>query len=135
MFARWGNLVVRGRWIVLAAALVLVLLGGTWGAGVFHAVSGGGFNDPNSASNRVRQQVTRELGVQDTDVLALYSSPTLTVDDPAFESAVVMTLAAVRTRHEVDGIVSYYDTKAPALVSRDRHATYVMITLRVGPDE
>jgi trehalose monomycolate/heme transporter len=135
MFARWGNLVVRGRWIVLAAALVLVLLGGTWGAGVFHAVSGGGFNDPNSASNRVRQQVTRELGVQDTDVLALYSSSTLSVDDPAFQSAVSMTLAAVRTRHQVATIVSYYDTKAPALVSRDRHATYVMIILRPGSDE
>ncbi len=135
MFARWGNVVVRGRWIVLAAALALVVLGVTWGTGVFHAVSGSGFNDPNSASNRVRQQVIRELGVQDTDVLALYSSPTLTVDDPAFRAAVEQTLGAVRSRPEVASVASYYDTQAPALVSRDRHETYATITLRVGSDE
>ncbi len=134
MFARWAHVVVRGRWIVLAAGLALVIVGLTWGTGVFGALSGGGFNDPNTASNGVRQQVTARLGDQDADILALYSSPSSTVDDPAFRAGVTGALDRVRSRPEVARITSYYDTGAAALVSADRHATYAVILLRPGSD-
>jgi trehalose monomycolate/heme transporter len=134
MFASWAKVVVRGRWVVLAAGLALVIVGATWGTGVFGVLSGGGFNDPGTASNAVRQQVVQRLGDQDADVLALYSSPTLTVEDPAFKAAVTAALDRVRYRVEVDQVRSYYDTQAPALVSADRHATYAVIRLRPGGD-
>src|SRR2546421_1537334 len=134
MFARWAQFVVRARWAVLAAGLVLVVLGVTWGTGVFGVLSGGGFNDPHTASNGVRQQITQRLGDPDADILALYSSPALTVDDPAFRSAVNGALDRVRGRVEVVSLTSYLETPAPALVSKDRHATYVLIQLRPGDD-
>jgi RND superfamily putative drug exporter len=134
MFSSWGRLVVRGRRLVLVAGLALVVIGATWGTGIFGALSGGGFNDPHTASGQVRDQITRQLGAQETDILALYASPTRTVDDPAFQTAVQATLAEVRGRPQVAGVVSYYDTRSPLLVSRNRHATYAMITLRPGGD-
>src|SRR5689334_21039657 len=104
MFAWWGRVVVRARWIVLALGLVLVLVGATWGAGVFGAVSSGGFSDPHTRSNQVRDQITRELGPQNTDVIALYSSPDRTVDDPAFQAAVTTALGRVANHPGVSSV-------------------------------
>ncbi|HEX5598895.1 MAG TPA: MMPL family transporter [Micromonosporaceae bacterium] len=133
MFA-WGRAVVRLRWAVLAAAIVLVAVGVTWGAGVFGALTGGGFEDPNSESSRARERITAELGNQDVHVLVLYSSYTATVDEPAFRDPVTATLQQLRQRPEVENVTSWYETPAPALVSADRHATYAALRLR-GVDE
>ena len=63
MFARLGRFVVTARWVVLAAAAVLVAVGATWGTGVFGSLSSGGFADQDSASAKVRQQVVQQLGL------------------------------------------------------------------------
>src|SRR5688572_4305419 len=101
MFAGWGRLVVRGRWIVLAAAVGFVALGVLWGSGVFGQLTGGGFDDPASESSRARARAIAEIGVRDVDIVVLYSSATTTVSDPAFRDPVAATLAAVRGRPEV----------------------------------
>ncbi len=135
MFERWGRFVARARWAVLAAGVALVVAGVAWGTGVFGSLSAGGFNDPNTAASKVRQQMTERLGEHRGDVIALYSSPDRTVDDPAFRAAVTGALARVGQRPEVSTVVSFYDTAAPNLVSRDRHATYALIRLQPGGDD
>lgn len=132
MFGWWGRAVVRLRWWVLAGTAALVVLGATWGAGVFGSLTGGGYDDPGSPSSRAHQRITQELGRQDVDLLVLYSSPTATVDDAAMLTPVRTALAALRARLEVTNVVSYYDTGAEDLVSVDRHATYVAVQLRTG---
>ena len=130
MFAWWGRVVVRARWAVLAAALVLVGVGATWGTGVFGALIGGGFDDPDMESSRIEQQITEQLGNQGADLIVLYSSETHTVDEPAFRDPVTATLARLRERPEVATVASWYDTQAPALLASDRHATYAAVQLR-----
>lgn len=125
---------VRLRWAVLAVGAALVVVGVTWGVGVFGVLSSGGFDDPRSGSSRAAERIEQELGRQDFDVLVLYSSPTATVDDPGLRDPVTATLAALRQRPEVDSVVSYYDTRAPNLVSTDRHATYAAIQLRADEE-
>jgi trehalose monomycolate/heme transporter len=134
MFAWWGRTVVRVRWAVIIAGLALVVVGATWGTGVFGAMTNGGFEDPDSESTRAAQRIVTEIGRQDVDVIALYSSTTRTVDDPDFRDAVTATVAALRQRPEVVQVVSYYETSAPAFVSTDRHATYTAIRLRDSGD-
>ncbi|MBO0871699.1 MAG: MMPL family transporter, partial [Micromonosporaceae bacterium] len=135
MFTRWGLFVARARWWILAAGVVLVVVGAAWGSGVFGAVSGGGFNDPGSPSQRVRDQITSEFGQTEPDLLVLYSSPTRTVDDPVFRSAVTGVLARLAGRPEVAGVASWYSTGLPVYLATDRHATYAAITLRPGADD
>jgi uncharacterized membrane protein YdfJ with MMPL/SSD domain len=126
--------VVRFRWLVLAAAAALVVLGAAWGTGVFGSLTGGGFDDPGAESTRFRERTIAELGNQDVDVLVLYSA-TAAVDDPAFRDPVTATLAKVRALPQVESVTSFYDTGSPALVAADRRATYAMIQLRaVDPD-
>ena len=59
MLARWSSTVIRARWLVLAAGLVLALAGAVWGSGVFGSLVNGGFDDPASASARVQQIAAR----------------------------------------------------------------------------
>jgi RND superfamily putative drug exporter len=103
-----------------------------WGTGVFGRLSGGGFNDPGSESALVREQAFQAFGPRDPDVLALYSSPTATVTDPAFRDAVTAALDRAKASPQVASVISFYDTGSPDLVSTDRHATYAAIILRPG---
>ncbi|BFU42905.1 MMPL family transporter [Krasilnikovia sp. MM14-A1004] len=135
MFGWWGRVVVRVRWWVIAAALALVVTGATWGAGVFGALTGGGYADPNSESNRAAKSIAAELGRHDPDVLILWSSDTATVDDATFRSAVSARVAALKARSEVVAVTSYLDGRAPALVSNDRHATYAAVQLADGSED
>lgn len=135
MFGWWGRTVVRLRWAVLAVAAALIVVGSTWGPGVFGSLTGGGFDDPASESSRAHRRIAAELGDQHVDILVLYSSDSTTVDEPAFRDPVTATLARVREHPAVTHVTSWYDTPTPALVSRDRHATYAMIRLRATDED
>ncbi|MFC6017380.1 MMPL family transporter [Plantactinospora solaniradicis] len=127
---------VRLRWAVLAAGMVLVAVGAAWGTGVFGSLTGGGFDDSASESSRADQRIRAELGNQGADLVVLYSSDTATVDQPAFRDPVTATLDRLRQRPEVARVTSWYDTQAPALLANDRHSTYAAVQLRVtDPDE
>jgi RND superfamily putative drug exporter len=112
----------------------VVLAAAAYGIGVFAHLSNGGFDDPatDSAKELVLEQAT--FPGRETDLVVVYSSPTLTVEDAAFQRAVTGTLAAL-PKSDVGGVVTYYDTKSPGLVSSDGHATRVIVTLAgVGQD-
>jgi uncharacterized membrane protein YdfJ with MMPL/SSD domain len=133
MFATWGRAMVRWRGLVLVAAAGLVIVGATWGAGVFEALSSGGFEDPNSESARAYEQITEEFGQQSADLLVLYESQE-PVASPPVQEAITDTLEQLRQQPEVASVVSWYDTGSPALVSTDGLATYAIVQL-VGEDE
>ncbi|MGI5213704.1 MMPL family transporter [Plantactinospora sp. CA-290183] len=136
MFAWWGRTVVRVRWVVLAAALVLAALGVAWGSGVFGSLTGGGFDDPASESSRTERQITAQLGNQGADLVVLYSSASVAVDQPAFRAPVTAILDRLRQHPEIASVSSWYETGAPNLLATDRHATYALVQLRAtDPDE
>ncbi len=81
MFGRWGAFVVRARWVVIAAAVALVIVGATWGAGVFGHLASGGFLDQNSPSAQVRNQINAAFGPQDADIFVLYTAKAGAITD------------------------------------------------------
>ncbi|TPG12530.1 MMPL family transporter [Pedococcus bigeumensis] len=125
---RWGQFVAQRSWMVLLGGIAVVLAAAAYGIGVFGNLSNGGFDDPatDSAKELVLEQAT--FPGRETDLVVVYSSPTLRVEDPAFRSAVTDTLAAL-PKSDVAGAQTYYDTKSPGLVSSDGHATRVIVTL------
>lgn len=135
MFAWWGRAVVRLRWLVLGIAAGVLVIGASWGGGVFGDLISGGFDDPGSASSKAHREITAQLGRQDVDILALYSSDTLRHDEPAFRDAVTAVTARLAGRPEVASVVSAYTPGVPGrFFSSDGHATYVAVQLR-GEDE
>ncbi|RKF27123.1 MMPL family transporter [Micromonospora globbae] len=135
MFGWWGRAVVRLRWAVLAAAVLLAAVGATWGAGVFGQLTGGGFDDPASESSRAYARITDELGPQGADLIVLWSSDTATADQPAFRDPVTATVSRLRERPEVTSVTTWYDSGAPALLATDRRATYALVRLRGGDED
>jgi RND superfamily putative drug exporter len=133
MFERWGRTVFRRRWWVIGLAVAFMAFGGIWGTQVFGALTTEGFDDPASESSRAVERAEATLGRTGNDVVVLYSNPGMTVDDPAFQRAVTGTLDALPD-DVVTGVVTYWSTTSPALVTHDRHATYAVLTL-AGDDE
>ena len=131
MFRWWGGAVVRVRWWVVAASFALVVAGATWGAGVFGALTGGGYDDPDSESNRAAAAVAA-LGQRPPDLVVLWSSDTRTVDDPAFRASVAGAVRTIRSQPQVESVTSYLDARTPALISTDRRATYAAVRLFEG---
>ena len=136
MFAWWGTVVTKLRKLLIVLGIAFGAFAGIWGTGVFSSLDGdSSLDDPNSESQLINDRVTEELGRQSTDLVALYSSDTLSVDDPAFEQAVVEVTDTIRDRPEVELVTTYYETEADNLVSTDGSATYVPIRFVAGTDD
>ncbi|BCB76557.1 MMPL family transporter [Phytohabitans flavus] len=133
MFERLGRAMFRRRWWVIGLAVAFMAFGGIWGTQVFGALTTEGFDDPASESSRAVERAEATLGRTGNDVVVLYTSPSMSVDDPAFQRAVTETLDTLPD-DVVTGAVTYWSTNSPALVSHDRHATYAVLTL-AGDDE
>ena len=128
-FAALGRLAVRRRWGIVAAYVLLLPVAVWLGGPVLGRLRVGGFEDPGAESWRVRTELVRELGVGVTDVIALYSGKTGSVDDPAMRTGVLAAIEKVEQQPGVLRVMSYYTTGAAALVSRDRAATFIVVTL------
>src|SRR4051812_33446800 len=128
MFEALGRVIYRRRRWVVSLALLLVAAAAVWGTGVFGKLTGAGFDDPGSESAHAAQAAAAHLGRDGADVVVLYSSRDLTVDDAAFREAVTTTLDALPA-DEVARTTTFWSTGAAPLVSENRHATYAVLTL------
>ena len=128
MFEALGHQVFRWRRWVLALAGVFVAVAMLWGTGVFGSLSDGGFEDPASDSARADKLIAATTDGPRADVVAIYRTPTGSVDDPAFRSSVESVLAGL-PHDQVVSSATYWQTHSPAMVSTDRHATYAVLEL------
>ncbi|TQN31909.1 RND superfamily putative drug exporter [Haloactinospora alba] len=133
MFSALGRFSHRGRTWILVATGFFVVLASLWGTGIFDAVSEGGFEDPDAESTRAGEVIEDELGHDAVDVTAVYRSDELTVGDREFASAVQRTVDDLPDDVVAD-TTTYWDNgigerERSVLVSEDRDATYVALTL------
>jgi putative drug exporter of the RND superfamily len=136
MFARWGRLVYRFRWATLIASAVLL------GLSVAAALTGaplagnGGFG-ANLAAGTAAKLITSEIRAQGTSSGSsfelIYGSPTLTANDPAFQSSLENSIAPLAFDSRVSSILTPYDGAAiqhSAFISRDTHEALVVVELK-----
>jgi trehalose monomycolate/heme transporter len=135
MFAWWGRVVVRARWFVLAATLVVVAVGAGWGSGIFGALASGGFDDPASESSRAHERIADAFGPVGDDLVVLYTLPTATADQPALAGPVQSVIDRLDGRPEVMSVGSFYDGEHPTFVSTDGHSTYITVRLRENDED
>ncbi|MFE9244593.1 MMPL family transporter [Nocardiopsis sp. NPDC006938] len=132
-FGRLGLGAHRGRWWILALTGLFAAFSVVWGLGVFSDVSQSGFEDPDSESSRAMDVLQEELGHDDIDIIAVYRSDEMRVDNPTFAQA-VRRITDVLPGDVVAGYDLYLDEELSdvergMLVSEDMHATYVPVTL------
>ncbi len=125
----WGRFVAGHARAVLLLGAAVVVAAGVFGLAVFGSLANGGFDTPGSDSATELALEQASFGGYSADVIAIYSSPTMLATDPAFQSAVTSTLAALPT-DAIHRVTTMYGAPSPAgLLSGDQHATRVIITL------
>jgi uncharacterized membrane protein YdfJ with MMPL/SSD domain len=134
VFERWGRTAYRRRRLILLIALLVVVVGVVWGTTIFAKVqTAGGFDAPNSQSQHEANLATQAFGRDAGDVVVLYSSKTLTIASPAFQSAVTSTLAAL-PHSKVESSATYWSTRSPSFASVSGHQTYAVLELAGASD-
>ncbi|HEX8780635.1 MAG TPA: hypothetical protein VF728_05650, partial [Nocardioides sp.] len=128
MLDRWGSFVARRAIVVLLASLLVAAGAGVYGAGVFDSLSQGGFDDASAESSRELDREQEVFGNSTADVVALYSSKRLEVSDPRFRQRVTAVLRNL-PEGTTTRVVDHWSTRSPDLVSKDGHATQVLISL------
>ncbi|MFP5345513.1 MAG: MMPL family transporter [Actinomycetes bacterium] len=128
MFDRLATLLQRHRRTVLALAAGVAAVGLLWGSHLFGSLTSGGFTDPASESARAKALATEHFGRLDPDVVVLFSSRSMTVDDVRYRRAVETHLAGVPTYHVLK-VVTYWSSGSPSLVSKDRRQTFALVQL------
>jgi len=134
MFEAWGRGLYRARRLTLVIAVLFAVAAGVWGTGVFSKLtSGNSFTPPDSQSNSEGSLAASTFGRADADVVVLYHSATMTVQDPAYRRAVTAALAGLPSA-DVARTTTYWSSGQHALVSADRHSTYAVLQL-AGADD
>jgi uncharacterized membrane protein YdfJ with MMPL/SSD domain len=88
-----------------------------------------GFDDPNSENSVIEPIIGKASGVwPGARTVALYRAPTgETVDDPAVRAGVQRLARQLRQTRDVKRVLTYYDTRDPFFVSRDRTSTVLAV--------
>jgi len=129
MIERWGAFVARRALAVLLAGLAVAVAAGAYGFGVFDHLSQGGFDDKSSQSARELQGERDTFGNQNVDVVAIYTSQSLTASDPQFKAGVEQVVSGL-TPGTTTNVTPYYAAPPDAgLVSKDGHSVQVLISL------
>ncbi|MBA2559159.1 MAG: MMPL family transporter [Propionibacteriales bacterium] len=134
MLKVWAGVVTRHAGLVLVLGVSAIVAAAVFGLGVFGALSEGGFEDPNSESSMELAAERANFPSHDADVVVIYSSPDLTVDDALFKQSVEAVVASLPAQ-AVDRVESDVDTPERGLVSEDGHATMVLVSLAGDSDE
>ncbi len=128
MMQTWGRVVAERAWAVLIGGLALVAAAAVFGLGVFGSLSNGGFDDRASESARSLAKEHATFTSHDADIVVIYSSPSMKVSDPAFRESVSNVIRGL-PKGSTSRVTSWYQTPSPTLVSKDQHATRVIIAL------
>src|SRR5665811_261361 len=112
MMQSWGHFVARRAWTVLVAGVVLVAAAAVFGLGVFGSLSNGGFDGPASESARSLVAEHAAFTSHDADIVVIYSSPAMTVSDPAFRESVSKVIAGL-PKGSMHRVTTWYQTPSP----------------------
>ncbi|MGV9676133.1 MMPL family transporter [Nocardia sp. NPDC003482] len=145
MFTRWGDLVFKFRFAVLAAVVAALLGMGGYGFGVEKHLSSSGWFDPNAESSQAARLVDEAYGRDHTgDVLLLYTAPDgKTVDDPDFSARITDSLNALPQQHpdQITGVNASYWRLANSktqyssiLATQDKKVAFASVAIK-GDDD
>jgi putative drug exporter of the RND superfamily len=127
-----GKFAYRHRWTVILLWAVALLAALPLIPQASQRLQFGGFTSDDMESVRTQQLLDHSIGAQPSSLVVLFTSPTLTADDPEFNRQVTYALAGLKDAPEVAQVVDHLTN--PRQISPDRHAAYELVVLNVGED-
>jgi uncharacterized membrane protein YdfJ with MMPL/SSD domain len=129
VFAAVGRFDYRYRRSLPAVGLAVVIGLNVWASAAGGELIQGGWVINGSEEQMAEERLADRFGEQATTMLVVYRDPEGDAASPAFGETVRESLAAVADDPAVGEVVSYADTGAEDLLSRDGGATLAVITL------
>jgi uncharacterized membrane protein YdfJ with MMPL/SSD domain len=136
MFARWGRFVYRFRWATLIASALLLGLSVVAILTGAHLTSSGNFgaNLPaGQAAKLVNDEIHAQGATAGSSFELIFSSSSLTANDPQFQSALEDGVAALNFDSRVSAVSTPYNVPAnerSAFISRNSHEALVVVELK-----
>ncbi|MFF3484315.1 MMPL family transporter [Streptomyces sp. NPDC002701] len=131
---RLVQLLSRWRYAFLALTVLVTIVLGAVGVGVFGKLSGGGWTPADSESARA-DALLREHFQSGTPDLVLLVGAAGSVDEPRAAAAGRLLTERLRGDARVLHLDSYWPQGDPALVARDRRTALISLRLRGGEQE
>jgi uncharacterized membrane protein YdfJ with MMPL/SSD domain len=123
----------NGRRVLLVAVLVTAIAG-AFGFGVAKHMSPYGADDPDTQSVQATHRFDAATGRKiDPGIVAIVSAGDLQA--PTVERRVEQVTGQLRAEPDVASAVSFYETRDPAMVSRDGRSTYVVAYFKPRSDK
>ena len=132
MFYRIGRAMVRLRYLIVGLWAIAVLAALPFAPRAPEQLSPGGFSSPQMQSQQAVDALQQRLRTNFTNVLVIFSSATLTADDPRFVAEADAAAAGLQRWSEVSQVVPF--TLDPSQISHDRHTAYTAVFLKADPD-
>jgi RND superfamily putative drug exporter len=131
-FARFADLMYRGRWIVIVFWIVLISAAAPILAPrAAEVLKGGGLAVAGTESVKADKLLGDDFKLSsETNLVVVFRSATLKVDDQAFQDQVNSAVTRIKKVKNVDQVVTYYGVKAESLVSSDRHTTLASVVIK-----
>jgi putative drug exporter of the RND superfamily len=132
MFHRLGLQMVRWRYWIVGIWALAVLIGLPFAPRVAEVLAPGGFSSNSMESQQAINALQKGLSTSFTSVQVVFSSTTMTADDPRFVAEAQVAVANLSDWSEVAGVVPF--SVNPTQISRDRRAAYTVVLLKSDPD-
>ena len=136
VLGRFTHVLIRLRWFVLAAWVIILAVSSALAPLVFSSLSSGGFSGGNTESDIALNKLS-VLGLDEAAVEVVFHSDTLTYADPAYQAAVQKTLDSVKTTVKEVTRVTLPRPGQPAeqdRLSADGHTMYAVVWLDTDLD-
>ncbi|MFE9765428.1 MMPL family transporter [Streptomyces sp. NPDC005808] len=129
MYDRITELALRRGRLVLTLTVVAVVAMGVIGFGAFGKLLGGGFEDPSAPSTHAQELIDEKFGGESNLVL-LVRADEGAIGSPAAERAGSTLTSELKAEPTVANVISYWDTDASSLTSRDGNQALVLAHIR-----
>src|SRR6266852_994571 len=136
MFGRWGRFVYRFRWATLVVSGVLLGLSvaGLMTGGTLAGNGGFGATLPaGETAKLISDEIRAQQAPGGSNVTLIFSSRSLAVTDPAFQSALESAVTPLIVDPRVRDVKTPYTVPAiqqSSLISKDSHQALVFVDLK-----
>jgi RND superfamily putative drug exporter len=114
---------------------VLLILGAFFAPKITSSLKSGGYAEEESEAALGSKLLEQELGLSSSSLTIVFSSESLSINDPQFSQEIETSLAGLKNMKEVREVTTFFNTGNPRMVSEDRHTTYAIVGLNINLDE
>lgn len=129
-----GRFAHRWRWIVIGLWVCVFGFALVFAPRLHSVLKAGSLLPSYTESYKADQLLKQAIGQPPSSLTVLFTSDSLTVDDPRFQAEMNANVSQLSSLPEVTRVITFANGGGASLISQDRHTTVATIDLNVSSD-